>query len=68
MGDGCNIKFWSDQWIPDLPNFKLSSIVPIEAMTDNLVGEIIFNHSWELSAIEPWLESHEVDAIVSPQR
>lgn len=45
VGDGCNIRFWKDPWIPNFPGFKISLSIPIEAMEDNMVGEFMFNRS-----------------------
>lgn len=63
IGDGCTAKFWKDPWIPYLKGFKLSSEAPTEVVEDALVGEFIFNNSWELSSTDLWLTNDEIESI-----
>lgn len=39
------------------------SSAPIEVMEDAMVGEFIFNYSWEISAVEHWITPEEAKAI-----
>lgn len=49
--------------MPGLPGFKLESSVPTESIENVLVGELMFNHSWDISIVEPWIINEEVAAI-----
>lgn len=59
----CSAKFWKDPWIQGLENFKLIFDAPCEALEEALVGEFIFNNSWELSSADLWLMNDEIEAI-----
>ncbi|GFY82390.1 hypothetical protein Acr_02g0006300 [Actinidia rufa] len=70
IGDGSNVIFWEDKWIPSLRNFQMVSILPqgcpIKKGKDKLVWH--FNSSGESSVKSGYRKLRELaDAEINPE-
>lgn len=63
IGNGRDVDFWHDPWIPDLPDNRISSTPHFEALDSVVVAEFIINKRWDLSNVDTWLTTDEIKAI-----
>lgn len=65
VGNGHNIRFWKDAWVPNIPGGRVLAAVPANGNTTSTVRDWLDDdgRSWNIQLLQQHLSKMEVQAI-----